>query len=126
VSLPGRTISNARRLADPRTSAREARSNPAPTIILIFVTLVAIQGFRQVQAGQPGLPTARGAFAYAGAAIAFVILATVAPDLVTYSLGLALLLAFLVNATMLEQLAGSAVSQLGALYPTGAGPRGGR
>lgn len=93
--VPG--VSDVRRLSHPRTAADQARDNPAPTILLIFVALVAVQAYRS-----GALPTPRQAASYAGAAIAFIVLATVAPDLVTYSLLLVLLFVFLTNTAVLE------------------------
>ena len=94
--IPG--AGDARRLAMPRTAARQARDNPAPTIVLILIALVAVNGIRT---GQP-IPTLEQGFAWIGAALAFIVVAQVAPDLVTYSLLLMLLYVFLVNYPLIE------------------------
>lgn len=117
-----------RRLAHPGTAAGQARDNPAPTIALIFVALVAVQAYRS-----GALPTPKQAAAYAGAAVAFIVLATVAPDLVTYSLLLVLLFVFLTNATVIETGIERFTQSLGNFYPAGpsaqrlpvGGPQGG-
>lgn len=90
-------VGDVRRLAHPTTAAGQARDNPAPTIALIFIALVAVQAYKS-----GSLPTVQQAGAYAGAAIAFIVLATVAPDLVTWSLLLVLLFVFLTNAAVIE------------------------
>lgn len=101
-------VGDVRRLAHPNTAASQARDNPAPTIALIFVALVAVQAYKS-----GSLPTVRQAGAYAGAAIAFIVLATVAPDLVTYSLLLVLLFVFLTNAAVIETGIGRFTAALG-------------
>lgn len=122
--LPG--TSDVRRLAHPQSAAAQARDNPAPTILLIFVALVAVQAYRS-----GALPTPKQAGAYAGAAIAFIVLATVAPDLVTYSLLLVLLFVFLTNTAVLEDAIQRFTNQLtpigksvASALPVG-GPQGG-
>lgn len=99
-----------RRLAHPGTAASQARDNPAPTILLIFVALVAVQSFRT-----GALPTPRQAATYVGAGLAFALLATVAPDLVTYSLLLVLLFVFLTNAAVIETAIERFTSSLGTI-----------
>jgi ABC-type uncharacterized transport system permease subunit len=103
--VPG--VGDARRLVYPGSAARQARENPAPTVILLVVALAAIQAFK---AGQ--LPSIQTAGALTVGAIAFVLIATVAPEIVTYSLLLVLLWASLTNAPVLEQAVARVTSKI--------------
>jgi hypothetical protein len=100
-------IGDARRLVNPSSAARQARDNPAPTVILLVVVLAAVQAFK---AGQ--LPSIQSTGALALGAIAFVLVATVAPELVTYSLLLVLLYVSLVNQPVLEQAVSRVTSSI--------------
>jgi hypothetical protein len=94
-----------RRLAMPSSAAGQAKDNPAPTVILLVAALAGIQAFRSGH-----LPSGQTAAALAVAAIAFVLVATVAPELVTYSLLLVLLYVGLTNQPVIEQAVGRLTS----------------
>lgn len=76
-----------RGLADPRSTARTARENKIPTVLLLFLGLVALQVWR---AGGK-LPSGAQVGGYTAMALAFVFFATIAPDFVTWTLLVALL-----------------------------------
>jgi hypothetical protein len=103
-------VSGYRQLADPRSSARFARSNPGSTVVLLLIFLFATNAIAH---GGPVLPTASQGFAWIGAALALVIVAQVAPDLVTYSLALVLLYTLLVNESTIEDYVKQFTAKLG-------------
>jgi hypothetical protein len=103
--IPG--AGDVRRLARPGSAARQARENPAPTVILLVLALAAIQSFKS-----GSLPSIQSAGALAVGAIAFVLVATVAPEFVTYSLLLVLLWVALTNQPILEDAVGRVTSAI--------------
>jgi hypothetical protein len=106
---PGRNARFARRLADPRTTAQVARSNPGGTIFLLVGSLFALNALRTGQV----VPSFEQGAAWIAAAVALVIVAQVVPDIVTASLLLVLLYVALTNVTLLEDIFSTWTRKLG-------------
>jgi hypothetical protein len=88
------------RAADPRYTAREARANPGSTIVLLVGALFAINALRTGTL----VPSFEQGAAWIAAAVALVVVAQFAPELVTASLLLLLLFVALTNVSLLEEL----------------------
>jgi len=99
-------IADVGRLANPRSTRAQVRSNPAPTIVLLAGALIAIRLAKNIQAGGDPLASFQlgdvvkdvvliGAFVFAG---------SFAPELVTWALLVALILVLVTSPELIDAI----------------------
>lgn len=109
-------ISDVARLANPRSTRDQVRSNPAPTIVLLVGALIALRIAKNIAAGGDALANFGledvvkdailiGVFLFAG---------SFAPELVTWALFVALILVLVTSPELIDTIARGLLSKIPA------------
>lgn len=103
------------RLANPRTTRAQVRSNPAPTIVLLTGSLIALNLAKNIVAGGDVLASFSLGDAVKDVLLVgvFVFAGSLAPELVTWALLVALIFVLVTNPQLFDRIVGGLVGAFG-------------